>query len=81
MLQRETQCAVDIAGQLPESETVRAWLDAARSTEDREQVIDELLQSEAFVDFWTLKFGDLLLISGRRGSSIFSALAPYGVET
>ena len=31
-------------------------------------MIDELLASEAFVDYWTMKLSDLLLISGKRGS-------------
>jgi hypothetical protein len=40
----------------------------SQATEKRQRIIDDLLQREEFVDFWTMKFADLLLIGGKRGS-------------
>ncbi len=55
---------LDIAGRLPEEATVRAFLNEPASSAKRMRVIDELLASEAFVDFWTLKLADLFLLNG-----------------
>jgi len=38
------------------------------SPRKRQRVIDDLLKREEFVDFWTMKFADLLLINGKRGA-------------
>jgi hypothetical protein len=63
---------LDLTGRLPEAAEARRWL---RAPDRREQLVRSLLATEAFVDFWTLKFADLLLISGKRGSE--KAAATY----
>lgn len=48
---------LDLTGEIPEAETVRAFL-ADRDPNKRERMIDRLLASPAFVDKWTMWFGD-----------------------
>src|SRR5688572_23058719 len=59
---------LDLVGRLPSSEQAREWIASRRTPEDREKLIEALLKTDDFVDFWTLKFADLLLISGKAGS-------------
>jgi hypothetical protein len=63
---------LDLIGQMPDSGKVRKFLREAEK--DRGKIIDQLLESEEFADFWTLKFADLLLISGKRGSEKAAAV-------
>lgn len=65
---------LDLVGRLPDSEKVRNFLGDA-NTQNRNAIIEQLLASDDFTDFWTLKFADLLLISGKRGSE--KATATY----
>ena len=51
--------SLDLTGRLPQTEEVRAFLDD-RSPDKRAKKIDELIGSPAYVDYWTLKWGDLL---------------------
>lgn len=60
---------LDLIGRLPAEEEVRTWLGKERGVEGRTAVIDRLLASEAWVDFWTLKLADLLQVGGRRGDA------------
>jgi hypothetical protein len=57
---------LDVAGRLPTAEEVRAFVARPASAIQREQVIDRLLASPEFVDFWTLKLGDLLVINSNK---------------
>jgi hypothetical protein len=50
---------LDLTGQIPDSATVLAFT-ADKTTDKRSKKIDELLASDAFVDRWTLWFGDLV---------------------
>ncbi len=59
---------LDLIGRLPEPEEVRRFLSEPASDTKRQRTIVSLLASAAFVDFWTMKFGDWLLISGKSGS-------------
>lgn len=59
---------LDAAGILPTSEEVETFL-ADRSPEKRAQVVDRLLQRDEFVDYWSYKWSDLLLVSTRRLNS------------
>lgn len=59
---------LDLAGRLPEAEQAEQWLATKRSQSERKEVIAQLVLSEGFTDYWTLKLADLLLISGKRGS-------------
>jgi hypothetical protein len=51
--------SLDLTGQLPTPEQVRAFA-ADASKAKRAAKIDQLIASPAFVDHWTLKWGDLL---------------------
>ncbi|MEW6303108.1 MAG: DUF1549 and DUF1553 domain-containing protein [Verrucomicrobiota bacterium] len=59
---------LDLIGRLPDAELARSFLQEPPSEEKRRRVIAALLASDEFVDFWTLKLGDWLLINARRGS-------------
>ncbi|HEX2061685.1 MAG TPA: DUF1553 domain-containing protein [Thermoanaerobaculia bacterium] len=50
---------LDLAGRIPTASEVEAFLADSRA-DKRARRIDELLKSEAFVDRWTLWFGDLV---------------------
>ena len=56
---------LDAAGILPSSEEVEDFL-ADHSADKRAKVIDRLLERDEFVDYWSYKWSDLLLISSRR---------------
>jgi hypothetical protein len=59
---------LDLIGRLPEPEEVRAFLAEPASNAKRSRVIAGLLAREEFVDFWTLKFGDWLLLGGKKAA-------------
>jgi hypothetical protein len=53
--------SLDLTGQLPDPNEIRAFVsDATPSKTKRERLIDKLIASPAFIDHWTLKWGDLL---------------------
>lgn len=53
---------LDTLGVLPTPEEIKAFL--ADSTQDkRSRAVDRVLNRPEFIDFWTLKWGDLLLIN------------------
>ncbi len=56
---------LDLIGRLPEPAEVLAFLHEPASDEKRRRVIAALIAREEFVDFWTLKFGEWLLMSGK----------------
>ncbi len=67
---------LDLTGLPPSSEEVRAFLaDTTTGLEKRNRVIDKLLESDAFTDFWTNKWSDLLLVNskflGKEGATKF----------
>jgi uncharacterized protein DUF1553/uncharacterized protein DUF1549 len=57
---------LDVVGGLPTPAEVRAFVDRPASARKRRQVIDQLLVNSEFVDFWTLKLADLLLINSKK---------------
>ena len=59
------RASLDVAGRLPTPEEVRAFL-ANDAPDKRERLVDELLASPEYVDYWTHKWSDLLLVSGER---------------
>lgn len=63
---------LDTIGTLPTADETRAFL-ADASEEKRERTIDQLLTRPEFVDYWSYKWSDLLLVSGER-------LRPKAVE-
>lgn len=56
---------LDTIGMLPTIEEATDFL-ADESLGKRDELIDRLLARDEFVDFWTHKWSDLLLINGRR---------------
>jgi hypothetical protein len=50
---------LDLTGEIPDAATVRAFV-IDPSFDKRDRAIDRLLASDAFVDRWTLWFGDLV---------------------
>jgi hypothetical protein len=51
--------SLDLTGQLPQPQEVRAFV-ADTAKNKRSRVIERLIASPAYVDHWTLKWGDLL---------------------
>src|SRR5262249_37335610 len=56
---------LDTAGILPTPEEVRKFV-ADRASDKRAKLIDALLQRPEFIDYWTYKWSDLLLVSTRK---------------
>jgi hypothetical protein len=52
---------LDTIGRLPSSDEARGFLQESHSSSKRQHVIDDLLQRDEFVDYWTYKWSDLLL--------------------
>src|SRR3984885_3727090 len=68
--------SLDLTGLLPPPETVRAFVaDPSPSRVKRSKMIDRLIASPAYVDHWTIKWGDLLQSSrkylGEKGAYEF----------
>ncbi|HEY1339284.1 MAG TPA: DUF1549 and DUF1553 domain-containing protein [Bryobacteraceae bacterium] len=51
--------SLDLKGQLPTSEEIQSFV-ASASKNKRAELIDKLIAGPAYVDHWTLKWGDLL---------------------
>lgn len=56
---------LDTIGKLPTAEEVRTFLDD-ETPGKRAQLIDSVLARPEFVDYWTYKWSDLLLLNGNR---------------
>ena len=56
---------LDTTGTLPTPDEVRAFLSSTHP-DKRERLIDELLARPQFVDYWSYRWSDLLLLSGQR---------------
>lgn len=56
---------LDTIGRLPQPAEVRLWSEDERP-DKRRRCVDQLLAREEFVDYWTYRFSDLLLVNGRR---------------
>ena len=53
--------SLDLTGKIPEPERIRAFVqDPTETHRKRSLAIDELIRSQAYADYWTLKWGDLL---------------------
>ena len=53
---------LDLTGTLPPPERVRQFI-ANKDTRKRERVIDALISSPEFVDFWTFRFSDIFRVA------------------
>lgn len=56
---------LDTIGCLPTAEEVRSFLRDDRE-DKRSEVVEALLQRTEYIDYWTYKWSDLLLVSGRK---------------
>jgi hypothetical protein len=56
---------LDAAGILPTAEEVETFL-ADKSPDKRAKLIDSLLERDEYVDYWSYKWSDLMLVSSRR---------------
>jgi hypothetical protein len=56
---------LDTIGRLPTPEEVRGYLDDADPAK-RERLVERLLDRPEFVDYWTYKWSDILLVSGSK---------------
>jgi hypothetical protein len=56
---------LDLIGMQPTPEETIRFLDDP-SPDKRDRLIDELLARDEFVDYWTYKWSDVLLVNGRR---------------
>jgi hypothetical protein len=57
------RASLDTIGTLPTIEETRAFL-ADTSPDKRDRLIDSLLERKEFVDYWTYKWSDVLMING-----------------
>lgn len=66
---------IDLTGTLPDGRAVRAFLDDP-SPKKRTRVVDRLLRSPEFADYWSLKWGDTLRIKAEFPINLW----PNGVQ-
>lgn len=59
------RASIDTIGRLPTVEETAAFL-ADASVDKRDRLIESLLSSEEYVDYWAYKWSDLLLVNGTR---------------
>ncbi|MCH8922020.1 MAG: DUF1553 domain-containing protein, partial [Planctomycetes bacterium] len=59
------RASLDTIGTLPTVDEVRRFLDE-RAKDKRDRLIESLLGRKEFVDYWTFRWADLLLVNGRR---------------
>jgi hypothetical protein len=68
---------LDVTGSLPSSDQARAFLEGSRrgAGDARARLIDELLERPEYVDFWALKWADILRVDknelGAKGAYAF----------
>lgn len=56
---------LDTIGKLPTPDEVTAFVDD-KSDDKRSELIDGLLERDEFVDYWTYRWSDVLLVNGKR---------------
>ncbi|WP_146516355.1 DUF1553 domain-containing protein [Rubripirellula amarantea] len=67
------RATIDCIGRLPRAEEIEQYRDQPESTR-RDWLIEHLLSSEDYVDYWAYKWSDMLVINGTR-------LRPIAVKT
>jgi hypothetical protein len=59
------RATLDTIGRLPTAEETQAFLDD-QTPDSRSRLIDRLLASDEYVDYWAYKWSDLLLVNGTK---------------
>jgi hypothetical protein len=59
------RATLDTIGRLPTAEETQAFIDD-QTPDSRSRLIDRLLASDEFVDYWAYKWSDLLLVNGTK---------------
>jgi WD40 repeat protein len=77
---------LDLSGVPPTSDEVKAFMDDTRdSRQKREAIVEKLIGSAEYVDFWTNKWADLLTVNrkylGAEGAKMFRDWIRKEVET
>ena len=67
------RATIDTIGRLPSTEETNIYV-AAQTSDKKKALIDRLLASDEYVDYWTYKWSDLLLVNGTK-------LRPVAVES
>jgi hypothetical protein len=70
--------SLDLTGEYPQTQDVRDYL-ADTDPEKRIKLVDRLMASRAFVQFWQIKFGDMLQISQNRLARFQGSAGQYQV--
>lgn len=71
---------LDTTGTLPPMEQTREFL-ASTARDKRSKLIAKLLKSEAYVDYWSYKWSDLILLSDNKATSGNKKLNPTAVRS
>ena len=71
--------ALDLTGRLPPPEEVGSYI-ASAAAEKREQLVDRLLASNAFVELWTMRLGRLLRLRSQKDKNK-TTITPKAVRT
>ncbi len=63
---------LDLTGRLPDPETVKAFIKRENESpnaiaDHRKKLVDQLLDSDEFVDYWTFRLAELLRVGGSTG--------------
>ncbi|MBM3801113.1 MAG: DUF1553 domain-containing protein [Acidimicrobiia bacterium] len=71
---------LDTTGTLPSIDAVKEFLHSG-NRDKRQALIERLLASEAYVDYWSYKWADLLLLSDNKATSGNKKLNPAAVRS
>jgi len=71
--------ALDLTGRLPSPEEVDSYV-ASADPDKREQLVDRLLASDAFVDLWAMRLGQLLRLRSQQDKDK-TTITPRAVRT
>jgi len=74
------RACLDTTGSLPSEMEAKEFL-ASSNPNKREELVEHLLKSEAYVDYWAYKWSDLLLLSDNQATSGNKKLNPTAVRS
>jgi len=71
---------LDTAGSLPSADEVKEFLSSTEK-DKRQRLVERLLASQAYVDYWAYKWSDLLLLSDNKATAGNKKLNPAAVRS